>query len=514
MRKIIFYGNCYASTLEAVYSAAIAPLRGDASSYVSCYEEDADGSAARRIADADIIVQQVFDVDQKMSLDSVGTAAEIVRFPTVSLGFLWPYGLVPHAKNSALDYWQCGPYDYLLGDNFLNRKIERGASPDDAVAEYLALDIAKHAHLDRLREIMIDRQRARDARCDMAFADEMDARFQSEDLFLNPYRPNARMAARLAAAVYGRLGVGADEVERLTARWRKTPFERTALPIHPGVARHFGLSYGHEGEKYLYHSGEMLTFEQYIRRHAAFTWNEQLLKGVATLHWAGNDVFRQFRGDVPEDRVDEALTDLREGLAASEGSALGERAVAALLLRRGQADEALAALRRATAFDSADAEAQHDLGSLLESTGDYGEAEAAFRAAIEQDPTFDPAYAALARLLERSARLDDAVAALETASALRPGQGYYAYDLARLHALAGRRAEAKAGFRRAMELLTGNSHPALRLAELHIADDEADEARAMIQRAADAGAEPDDIAAMRARLEQPARHGFFAFGRG
>jgi tetratricopeptide (TPR) repeat protein len=495
MRRIVFFGNCYAATLEGVYAASIAPLGGEQCSYLSCYSDDDSGNVESIIRDADVIVEQVFDVDQKITIDPGATNAKIVRFPTVSMGFLWPYGLVPHIKNFVPDYWQCGPYDYLLGDSYLNRKIDQGVEPRLAVEEYLELDIAKHAHLDRLCEIMLDRQRTRDAACDMHFADAIEASFRSEYLFLNPYRPNARMAAKLARAVFGRLGVDRAVIERITSRWRQTPFERTALPIHPKVARHFGLSYGHADQLYPYHTGERLSFADYALRYADFRWNERLLKGVATIHWGGKDIFQEFAGPVSDQRIDFALADLEEGLAASAGSALGERAVGALLLRKDRPEEALSAFERAICLDPGDAEAHHAMASLLQRQGRHHEAEAAFRAAIEQDPALPAVYADLARLLEELGRPMDAISAAEVAVELRPGFGFYAFDLARLYTTVGRLADAKVHLARAIDLLPDDDAPKLRLAAIHIDEGDLDSAERLLTQTSARGGDAADLTA-------------------
>lgn len=510
MRNVLFYGNCYAGNLNGIYSSTIAPLNGDVSSYLSSYEEGEDSE--RRIAAADIIVQQVFDVDQKVGLDFNAIKADVIRFPTVSLGFLWPYGLVPHIKNDPTPYWQCGPYDYLFGDNYLNRKFDQGIPPEEAVADYLSLDIAKRAHLDRLKEIMLDKQRARDATCGMDFADEVEASFRSEYLFLNPYRPNARMASLLAEQVYTRLGIPADTIAAITARWRKTPFERTALPIHPRVAEHFDLTYGHAGTRYLYHTGEMLTFEDFVRRYSAFQCNERLLKGVATVFWAGNEVFREFQQPVSDQRVDEALADVTEGLATSNGSALGERAMAALLLRGGRQHEALAALDRAITFDPSDAEAHFQRGVLLENLGRIDGAIAAFSAAKDQDPTFHPAYGSLASLLESRQRPSDALALLKVATELQPANGFYAYDLARMYAITGGAQEARDGFVRAIDLLPTLPGPKIRLAELLLADDEHDLVEKLVRDAVAQGAHDGEVAHLRGKPTKGTRRVATAVG--
>ena len=483
MRKIVFFGNCYASTLEGVFSASLGPLTGDTASFVSCYDDSNKAESERRIAEADVVVAQVFDAGQKFSLDVDATSAKILYFPTVSISSLWPYGGVSHTKNTALPYWQCGPYDYLMGDNYLNRLINEGASPEDAVRSYLNLDIGKVAHLDRLHEIVMDRQRARDEKSDMYFADEMEQHFHSEHIFLNHYRPNVRMASSLARKVYGRLGVDTSATERVIARWTKTPFERTALPIHPGVAKHFGLAYGHSDYRYLYHTGEMLTFEEFATRYAAFQWNDALLQGVATDNWPGAQTFIEFSGSVPPERVQTAISSVQEGLARSTGSSVGERALAMLLVRQGEPEAARAALERAVRFDPADAASHEQLARLHDQQGRSDEAELVYRAAIASDPSVDTAYGALSNLLSRQNRNEEAATLLEVAVQIRPANGYYVYDLGQHYVQAGRLSEAEASFRRAMTLLPDHPLPRIKLAALLVDRGELNEVDVLLRRA-------------------------------
>ena len=504
MRNIVFFGNCYAATLEGVYSASLAPLNGDKAAYVSCYDDSNKLDSVRKIADADIIVAQVFDVGQTFNLDLSSTNAKIIPFPTVSLGFLWPFGGVAHVRNAALDYWQCGPYDYLMGDNFLNRKFSEGVSADAAVDEYLNLDIAKATHLDRLREIVIGRQRSRDERCNMHFADDMDAHFQSEHIFFNHYRPTTRLASSLARQVYCRLDVSDAAIDELVSRWKKTPFERTALPIHPGVASHFGLAYGHADHRYPYHTGELLTFEEFARRYASFTWNEPLLKGVATYFWPGAQVFREFQGDVLNERVQEAIVDLKLGLSRSRGSSLGERALATLLLKQGHERQALAALERAVSFDPDDAEAHEILARHLEWLGLLIEAEASFRTAVRLDPAIDSANAGLAALLTRQGKLEEAIPFQRAATQIRSGNGIYYYDLGVIYLRRKELKDAEAALIRASSLLPSHARPRVRLAELSIANAKVDEADRFLDEAAELQANDrevqDEVVRVRERL--------------
>ncbi len=73
---------------------------------------------------------------------------------------------------------QSGPYGAELGDLFLNRMIAAGTPPDQAVAEYLR-STCPLRRIDRMLELLLEKQRNRDAACGFQIADHIEAQFRT-----------------------------------------------------------------------------------------------------------------------------------------------------------------------------------------------------------------------------------------------------------------------------------------------------------------------------------------------
>ena len=125
--------------------------------------------------------------------------------PHVAGAFLWPYTGQSHPKNAAAPFLdEAGPYPAELGDSFLNRMIVAGVPAEQAVQTYLSTDVATVRRVDRLQELVLDKQRDRDLACGYGFADLISARFRQERLFRSPNHPEVRLTMMLAGEVFAR----------------------------------------------------------------------------------------------------------------------------------------------------------------------------------------------------------------------------------------------------------------------------------------------------------------------
>jgi tetratricopeptide (TPR) repeat protein len=234
-------------------------------------------------------------------------------------------------------------------------------------------------NLDRLYEISLDKQRERDELTGFRIADLIAEHFRDEPLFRTPYHPNARIAVALAAQLFERLGVARGDIETLRRAIQITPFPKDELPIHPNVARHFGLGYVPEDRRWRFMNEGSFTTREFYLRYMNCAWNEPLAEG---LEWAR-------RGDFAA-----ARECLEKGLAISPSAAAGYGGLAYVLSRAGRKDEAIAAAMRAVEIEPEQASFHAQLGGLLRSTDDAEAAERALRAAAELDP-FEPHFPGL-----------------------------------------------------------------------------------------------------------------------
>lgn len=406
LRKIVFIGNCQAGALADVYRSCIAPCTEDFVSQIFAYGEEQIDTAARALLDAaDVIVGQVFDYEQVPDPENIGPHVLLIRFPWVAAHFLWPSYNEAHPRNQAYWYLPSGPWPAQLGDSFLNRMIAEGVGAAEAAERYLRLDIASAARLERRYELIMDAQRLRDERSGTETADFIERHFRDEPLFVSPDHPGLSLFLHLARQVYAKLGATAADLARVETMVRKTPFPADELPIHPGVARHFGLRFWREDTRYRHLRSGRFTAEEYYRRYMVYEWDEMIHEGLALLD-AG--------------RKAEGYDMLGKGLGRAPHHVLGLARFGHLLIERGQLVEAEAVAWRAAAIDASEPDSHAALGHLFAALKRHQEAAAAFRKALALEAGDASVWMALSFVLDRLDRTEEAFAAAREAIRLNP----------------------------------------------------------------------------------------------
>ena len=148
------------------------------------------------------------------------------------------------------------------------------------------------------------------------------------------------------------------------------------------------------------------TFREYVLRYVNYTWNADLVEGIALAH--SPDLSR-------------AYATLSRGLNSSPESVAGWRTMSMLLRRMRRLSEAEAAAQRAIALDLADPAPRAELTRVLLEAGKISDAEVEARRAIQIFPADGRQHALLAEVLARAGKLDEALMTAEQALALRPG---------------------------------------------------------------------------------------------
>ena len=161
MRRVVFIGNCQLQALSQLYQRYADRACEEQIAYLPSYEDLTQDRVAT-LAAADIIIEQRMDVAPRADLGGLASTAERHFVPLVGGGFLWPFAGQQHPRNETHWFLPGGPFDGEMGDSYLNRLIEQGVPPAQAVDQYLALDVNKVRNLDRFFEIITDRQRSRD----------------------------------------------------------------------------------------------------------------------------------------------------------------------------------------------------------------------------------------------------------------------------------------------------------------------------------------------------------------
>ncbi len=449
-KKIVFVGNCQFIKLSTLYRSTLATgLRGAA--YHINPQLELTKADQQALAQADCVLWQIADVTSKVNRSIIPSATQVIDIPLISEVFLWPFAGRPHPKNQKLPHAPNGPFDPELGDAFLNGLIAEGVEPDEAVNRYLTLNFSKRTNLDRLFELWFEAQRRRDQATGFEMADLIKRRFREEQLFLTPHHPNLSIFNELARQVFQRMGFSNRTIDRVLATLRASPFASDSRPVHPFVARHFGLRWVAEDQRYpLRHEGEF-TFSEFVRRYVAFEWNEALAEGIYLSH-GQNPALARSR--------------LAEGLRTAPGSATGHIFLSHVSLRCGDAEGALAAAKTAVALEPANYHGHAALGAGLARAGNPAEAEAAFRRALDLGPSVPHTSLELGRLLVDQKRFPEAC------QVVHDGLECFPYDLAllllaaKIHVELGLLDEAERRLREAIAVKPTAAEPHWQLADV------------------------------------------------
>lgn len=426
MKKLVFVGNCQGRRLQVLYEEKFSSVTGDTTEFIGSFDQ-LTPRVRQILVEADVIVAQALDTEHEIAIGKFETNAQIIEFPNVAGVFLWPFSGESHVRNQPLHDLQDGPYGQQFGDRWLNKCIKAGTKPEDICAEYEALDVAKVVNLDRMYELIMHYMRRADVRTGFEFA-PLIAKFVSEEpLFLTPSNLQLRLFRPLAQGVYQRLGIPPETVASvLDALWR-SPFPLVEHPIHPSVARHFGLKFARTDTRYRTLSGETITFREWVARYVGYEWNEPLLEATRQIH-----TVRSF-----DARAEQLLHKIEVLTAGTDGSIIGESCCAHLLFLKGDLPAAAAAARRALMLAPSNPQHFATLMFHLSDLGEHEEAERLAKMVVTQWPHYPDGWRNLGLVLSRQGKPAEAVEPLRQAVGLNPRDVEAANLLANVLADAG-----------------------------------------------------------------------------
>jgi tetratricopeptide (TPR) repeat protein len=426
-----------------------------------------------------------------------------VRYPYASAPFYWPFAVEGHVCAQPQPLLGHLPvYDDEIGDRVLNRMIREGVSPDEAVQRYLEMDVVRLSRVERMAEINLDNQRRRDQVTGIDCVDYIIDNYRHEKLFMTRGHPNLGLFKRIAAQVYERLGVPHSLIDAALRSMRTVLFLPDEAPIHPAIAAALGLRFVTPDSRYQFRNEGRFTFEEYVRRYVANTWEPALAEGIKLTY--GGESAR-------------AVPMLEQALLRCPGSVAGWQTLGLAHSIIGRPDAAQAALDRAAGLDPADPATPRLRAEAWRRAGDGPAAIRAARAAIDLFP-WDPAsHRALAEalvaagdleggalvarfalsmepghlanllllgdVLTRLGRLEEAEAVLRSPAAFDPEWGDRRPHLAELLTCAGRLEEAIALTREMIAAAPGLAAHHVRLANLLARREDLDGAAAAFRRA-------------------------------
>nr|WP_294555572.1 WcbI family polysaccharide biosynthesis putative acetyltransferase [uncultured Rhodopila sp.] len=444
-RRIVFIGNCQMSILRNLYDRFVTGVTDDDTYFLPTWTA-LDGQGAAALESADLLVDQV----QSFSSEAIERPARIasiprVPVPLVSATFLWPFAGSAHPLNADSPHLSGGPYPGELGDGFLNRMIKDEVSPEVALERYRQHDLGGPAALDRRYEIVMYQQRQRDAVCGYTVAGEIESRFRREPLFLSPHHPRQQITMVLAQQCLARIGAPQRSIDMLTRNMPGFLFPQDEQPIHPAVARHFGLAYINNETLYAWRGEGRFSFDEWVLRYMRYTWSPALFEGcraVASDPLRSRAILSEVTERLPRSPLAKAglakaclaLRDL-EPAAAHIAAAIEIspndpdflRAAAFIASGRGRRDEAVKFAGQSANLDGGNSDALRLLARLQEDAGNLVDAEKTRRKLLDLRPDDAEAWSDLGTVLSRLNRSDNALACYRKAISLGPtlASGYF-----------------------------------------------------------------------------------------
>lgn len=215
------------------------------------------GSSDPDLARVVVVWQQVTDFwKHELWQRPVGLAPHvpIVRFPLLDGRCFWPLSGTDPRRGSEPPFYHDGRYPF--SDRIVAGLVQTDDGDDEALyRRYLDQSIAAFGDLDALLIAEIASTAARDALCDVRVTLPFIQRYRSERLFHTPSAPGGMLYGLLALGLVERLAplIGADPaglrlaVERQAAGLRGVG--HLQHPVHPEVARRFGLEWAPPGHK-------------------------------------------------------------------------------------------------------------------------------------------------------------------------------------------------------------------------------------------------------------------------
>ena len=317
-RSVVFVGNCQLGALAGLYKRFVAEEYEDSVHYLASYQE-CNAAQLQIAAEADILLHQVLDFAPKIG--DLPTKAKIYLVPHISGAFLWPHGGQAHPKNGPPPFGDpAGPYNAEIGDSFLNKQIASEVDPDEAVALYCNTDVAVTRRVDRLKELVLERQKSRDNVCGYDFASFIEENFRTNRLFRTQNHPDEMLSKVLAIAVFEKIGVARPILDRIMSQKTLGIFPATCAPLHPTVISFFDLTFLDTSARYRYFDEGGYTFTEFAGRYMRYQWNMLLEEGYHLMR---------------SGRHDDAIRTLRRAVSESPRSASGRYALANLLRAKG-----------------------------------------------------------------------------------------------------------------------------------------------------------------------------------
>ena len=407
--KVAFYGNCQMQALAGVYVRFVYPFTGGDVRYIDAYQSIS-VTNWEFLAELDLLVTQKAPMPSPTPWDTLPCHAEPNQVrthlvPHISGEFLWPFTGRERIDNPRGPGIENGVWPGEIGDAFLDRQLQADATPEAALAAYLAIDPALDMHLDRRYELALNGLRSREAGTQYRAADLIEAHFRTEPLFRSPNHPGLRLSRHMALTLLRELEVPEAALSRATTYLTAPIFPITEMPVHPAIARHFGLTWATPDRQYQFYQEGAVTFEAFVLQYMRGDHNAALFAGTEALE-AKN--------------AQAALKLLQAAIRLSPRSAECLAALAEAYRLNGDYPSGLRCAEEAARLDPQSCEHPRQIAKMLASLGDFEAGRHAMQAAIALGAEPGPGFRDIAAIAIEQGSTDEALHLLEAARQADP----------------------------------------------------------------------------------------------
>lgn len=252
---LLVYGNCQAEAIVTILGKTRAAEIFEIV-YLRSFEHPVSGRAT---LPADVLERCAFVWEQRdyepfAYANRLPVDCRTTVFPSMDLNVLWPYTCNnPYNRPEPPEY-PFGPFHY--GDRIVTSGIKSGLDAAEILERVLNVWNERPIDLDRLMEIERARLRARDMYCDVRMGEYVLERFTRERCFFTRDHPTLSMLFDLIERLFERIYpyeprlAAIDLDDDLRAHFPQEPLGEFSSPVHPAVARHFGLAWYSKDDHY------------------------------------------------------------------------------------------------------------------------------------------------------------------------------------------------------------------------------------------------------------------------
>lgn len=199
----------------------------------------------------------------------------VIRIPNVMFSSVWPLSCRDPRDRPDLEH-PFGRHSRTQTDRLALEIMRTVADPASRRDAYLAVDVKKRIDLGRYHEIHAEQMVEMERGCDVQVAAHVLTTFRKRRLFYAAHHPTPALMLYLVAQIIGhprfapfrRASVAALLSEAARFLDAHAPFQGEEVPIHPQVARFFGLEWWTPTMTYQIDRLEV-TFEEWLDHYMA-----------------------------------------------------------------------------------------------------------------------------------------------------------------------------------------------------------------------------------------------------